>query len=108
MNSNPSKNLTGKPETSSRNLAQFHEKVQTYRRLSGNSQKELADALGLHPKVLSRKLSLSNEAVLTQLEIKQIVKTLAGWRAILTQPEAYELLALMGLPASVFSVGGVE
>jgi predicted ATPase/transcriptional regulator with XRE-family HTH domain len=103
MSSKPSKNLSDLSENPSRNLAQFYEKVQTYRRLSGNSQKELADALGLHPKVLSRKLSLTNEAVLTLPEIKQIIKTLAEWRSILTQPEALDLLALMGLPASVFS-----
>ena len=67
-------------------------------RLSRNSQRELAEAIGLHPKVLGRKLSPNSEAVLSNPEVRDIVKTLAKWRAILTQPEAIELLALMKSP----------
>lgn len=67
-------------------------------RLSRNSQRELAEAIGLHPKVLGRKLSSNSEAVLSNPEVREIVKTLAKWRAILTQQEAIELLALMKSP----------
>ena len=46
------------------NLELFKSKVQGYIRLSRNSQKELAEALGLHPKVLGRKLSSNSVALL--------------------------------------------
>ncbi|HEX2914706.1 MAG TPA: tetratricopeptide repeat protein [Chloroflexia bacterium] len=82
----------------SRNLQLFREKIQAYMRLSRNSQIELAEELGLHPKVLSRKLSPNSTALLTIPEVKQVVKALAKWSSILTQDEAQELLLLMNCP----------
>jgi predicted ATPase/transcriptional regulator with XRE-family HTH domain len=90
-------------DTSPRNRDEFNRKIQNYRRLSGNSQTELAQALGLNPKVLSRKLNGLNNAFLTNEEIKEIVKTLAEWQAITRQAEAFELLELMDLRATSFS-----
>ena len=66
------------------NTGEFGDSVQEYLRASGNSQKELADAVGLHPKVLSRKLNNSGNAHLTHMEIQRIVTTLARWQAITT------------------------
>src|SRR5690349_12822214 len=84
-------------------LQEFSAKVQAYRRATSNTQKELAEALGLHPQVLSRKFNGLANASLTHPEIKQIIKTLASWMAITTQAEALELLELMDLKLSSFS-----
>ncbi len=81
----------------------FSESVQAYLRASGYTQKELADALGLHPKVLSRKLHGSGNARLTHLEVQRIIKTLARWHTITTQDEALGLLELAHLGPSLFS-----
>ena len=88
----------------STNLDRFRQKVSNALRQSGRLQKELAQALGIHPQVLSRKLHGAKNNVLTHGEVKQIVKALAGWDAIATQSEGVELLSLMGLPARSFSV----
>jgi predicted ATPase len=81
------------------NTTAFSECVQDYIRASGYSQKELADEMGLHSKVLSRKLNNSGRAYLTHIEVHRIIITLARWRAISTQDEAIHLLELahMGL-----------
>lgn len=84
---------------SSQNLEEFKKKIQGYLRLSRNSQKELAEAIGLHPKVLSRKLSPDNDAILAYPEIQAIIRTLARWHAIVTKAEALELLALLNCPS---------
>ncbi len=84
-------------------LAEFRKKVQEYRRMSGHAQKELAEALGLNPHVLSHKLNGTDNSTLTNQEVKQIIKTLAGWEAITTRREAIELLAWMNLKAITFS-----
>jgi len=81
----------------------FSDLVQQYLRTSGYSQKELADALGLHPKVLSRKLNGSGSAHVTLLEIQRIITALARWHVIATQDEALHLLALAGLEQGTFS-----
>ncbi len=75
-------------------MGTFSDSVQTYLRTSGYSQKELADELGLHPKVLSRKLNSSGNAHLTLLEVKRIIITLARWHALTAQEEALHLLEL--------------
>lgn len=72
----------------------FSQSVQRYLRSSGYSQAELADALGLHPKVLSRKLHGSQNARLTRLDVRRIITTLAHWQAITFQDEALQLLEL--------------
>ncbi len=81
----------------------FSDSVQKYLRTSGYSQKELADTLGLHPKVLSRKLHGSGNARLTHLEVQCIIKTLARWRVITTQNEALQLLELAQMRSTSFS-----
>lgn len=82
-------------------LELFGEKIKKYCRLCGKSQKMLAGELGLHPTVLSHKLSnqagttySSNNRILTYAEIKTIIRTLATWQAITTDAEAQELLEL--------------
>ncbi len=66
------------------NMGAFSERVKAYLRTSGYSQSELADALGIHPKVLSRKLHGNGNARLTHLEIQRVITILAGWHAIVT------------------------
>jgi len=81
----------------------FSDCVQEHLRSSGYTQKELADALGLHPKVLSRKLNGSGNAHLTGLEIQRIILTLAGWHTINSQDEVLFLLELAGMDDNIFS-----
>ena len=85
------------------NLDLFREKVTDARRQAGRLQKELAIALGIDSRVLSRKLHGARQTFLTHEQVKLVVKTLASWDAISTQVEAIELLALMGLRRESFS-----
>ena len=82
---------------------QFREKVQAYRRVTGHSQQELAQALGIQRQVLTRKFSALSKAHFTNAEIKQIIKALAEWQAITRRSQAIELLVLMSLPPNSFS-----
>ena len=72
-------------------------------RAAGYFQKDLADELGLHPKVLSRKISGNGNAHLTEEEARRIIITLAQWQAITTQNEALQLLELAQKKQSSFS-----
>jgi predicted ATPase/transcriptional regulator with XRE-family HTH domain/tetratricopeptide (TPR) repeat protein len=81
----------------------FGDSLQRYLRNSGYAQKQLADALGLNPKVLSRKINGSNNAYLTHLELQRIIVQLANWRAITTHDEARRLLASAGVEPSIIS-----
>src|SRR5438128_3263821 len=81
----------------------FSDSVQRYLRASGYSQKELASKLGLHPKVLSRKLNGNGNAYLTHREVQCIITTLALWHAITTQDEALQLLELAQVGPTIFS-----
>jgi len=85
------------------NNGAFGDSVQVYIRASGYSQRELADEVGLHPKVLSRKLNNSGNAHLTHLEVQRIVTTLAHWQAISTQDEAIQLLELAQMGPNYFT-----
>ncbi len=85
------------------NFEAFNHSVQEYLRRSGYFQKELADELSLHPKVLSRKLHGSGNAYLTHLEVREIITTLARWHAITTQDEALHLLEMAQLEPGIFS-----
>ncbi len=84
-------------------LQAFRSKVSEYRRATGIPQKALAHALNLHPVALSYKLNGANNLRLTHPEIKEIIRTLAQWRAINTKAEAIELLECMSLRPSIFS-----
>ncbi len=86
-----------------KHVGTFSDSVQTYLRTSGYSQKQLADVLGLHPKVLSRKLHGSGNARLTHLEVRHIITTLARWQAITTRDEALQLLELAQMEPTSFS-----
>jgi len=85
-------------------VAAFGDRVQKYLRVSGYTQKQLAGALGLHPKVLSRKLHGNEDARLTQIEVRRIITTMASWQAIATQDEVIQLLELAQMQPSSFSV----
>ncbi len=85
------------------NFDLFREKVTDARRQVGRLQKELAVALGIDSRVLSRKLHGAKQTFLTHEEVRRVIKTLASWEAITTQVEAIELLALMGLRRESFS-----
>jgi predicted ATPase len=85
-------------------LEKFQEKVQQYRRPTGNSQKELAQKLGIQPTVLSHKLGGTDKKHLTHQEVKGIVRTLAEWGGITQQSQATELLELMDLKPNSFSL----
>src|SRR4051812_43903954 len=84
-------------------VVSFSEHVQRCLKASGYSQKSLADALALHPKVLSRKLHGTDNAYLSRLEIRRIILCLADWHAINTREEVLRLLDLVGIEATFFS-----
>lgn len=84
-------------------LADFKEKLQRICQWGGVSQKKLAAAIGLHHQVLSRKLNGIRNSVLTQQEVKQIVKTLAGWQLLTTQEQVLDLLEPLDLTQAVFT-----
>jgi ATP-dependent Clp protease ATP-binding subunit ClpA len=77
--------------------------IQKYLRASGHVQHELAREVGLHPKVLSRKVNRNGEARLNHQEIKGIIKALASWRAITSRDQALQLLAAAGVEAAIMS-----
>src|SRR5260370_32378652 len=85
-------------------VAAFGGRVQEHLRVSGYTQKQLAGALGLHPKVLSRKLHGNEDARLTQIEVRRIITTMASLQAIATQDEVIQLLELAQMQPSSFSV----
>ena len=80
----------------------FGDSVQEYLRVSGYTQENLAKEIGLHPKVLSRKLHGSENAHLTQVEVKFIIITLARWNVITTRDEVLHLLELAEMEPGSF------
>jgi len=76
--------------------------LQKYLHESGYLQKELARAIGVHPKVLSRKLNGNASASLSHVELQSIIKALANWHAITTREEAHRLLELAGAEPTIF------
>ncbi len=81
-----------------RDVAAFRVALRERLRAGGQTQQQLARAIGLHPHVLSHKLHERDAAALTTPEVVSIVVTLAGWREIGSKADALALLALMGLP----------
>ncbi len=77
--------------------------IQKYLRASGHVQHELAREVGLHPKVLSRKVNRNGDARLNHQEIKGIIKALAAWHAITSREQALQLLAAAGVEAAIMS-----
>jgi predicted ATPase len=90
-------------DVSAERLTRFREQVTTARRQAGYLQKDLAAALGLDTRSLSRKLHGAAQTQLSHQDVKQIIKTLAAWEAITTRAEAADLLALMHLKLESFS-----
>ncbi len=72
----------------------FSDSLRERVRAAGYFQKDLADGLGLHPKVLSRKLNGNGDAYLTRQEVCRIIILLAQWQAITTREEAFQLFEL--------------
>lgn len=77
--------------------------IRGYLRVSGHAQHELARALGLHPKVLSRKVSGNGDAWLNHQEVKGILLTFVAWHAITNREQALQLLAAAGVEAGIVS-----
>ncbi len=73
-------------------------------RSAGYFQKDLASAIGLHPKVLSRKLGSNGDARLTDQEVRRIIIVLAQWQAITSRDEALQLLKLARVEPRILSV----
>jgi predicted ATPase/tetratricopeptide (TPR) repeat protein len=84
-------------------LNAFRKALWSYRTASGHTQVQLADAISLNPKVLSRKLHGYNDSYLSHVEVKDIIKKLAEWQGITTRDEVYHLLELAGLGPATFS-----
>ncbi len=86
-------------------LKHFRDRVQElYRRSTPYdgrraTQRDLADAIGLSPAELSKRLNASRWTHLTSRDAHAIVRTLVEWGAITMQTEAEELLHLAGSPA---------
>jgi predicted ATPase len=81
----------------------FAAKVQSSLRLTGFTQTDLAQALGLSRSAFNHKLHETDHSRLLHPEVKQLVRTLADWQAITQRSEAIELLRLAGLHESIFS-----
>jgi predicted ATPase len=83
------------------NVDAFRDNVQKYLRMGGYKQEELAQTIGLHPKVLSRKLNKNANAHLTLREVREIVVTLADWHVLTTRAELLALLAAADIDAGI-------
>ncbi len=83
------------------NAEAFRECVRSYLRTGGYTQEELAGAVHLNPKVLSRKLNGNANAYLTRREVRDIIVTLADWHLITTQEEVLKLLALAEIDPAI-------
>jgi len=81
----------------------FREYLRTCLRAAGRFQQQLAEAMHIEPRVLSRKLHGTNDSRLFDEDVKQIICLLAEWRAINTRAEAYHLLELAQLQPDIFS-----
>jgi predicted ATPase len=81
----------------------FCKGLHKYLRAIGYFQKDLAEKLGLHPKVLSRKLHGHGNAHLTEQDVRRIILALAQWQVITTQDEALHLLELAQMNSGSFT-----
>ncbi len=71
-------------------------------RAKGNYEKDLATAIGLNAKVLSRKLNNYGNAHLTVEDVKRIITAMVQLEVITAQVEVVRLLKLAQLDASIF------
>jgi len=81
----------------------FSVSVKRYLRMSGHTQQELAATLGLHAKVLSRKLNGTGGAYLNTQDIRNIIVTLARWRVVTSKEEVQQLLEAAELASTIFT-----
>ncbi|HAH01194.1 MAG TPA: hypothetical protein DCL75_20630 [Ktedonobacter sp.] len=81
----------------------FSSDLHKHLRAIGYFQKDLADKLGLHPKVLSRKLHGHGNAHLTEHDVRSIIIALAQWQVITTLDEVLHLLELAQLNSTSFT-----
>src|ERR1700687_4789883 len=81
----------------------FSAAIQQHLRASGYKQQELAKALNLHPKVLSRKFHKTGNAHFTHLEIRRLIIILARWQVITTRDNVLQLLELAQVDATILS-----
>lgn len=85
-------------------LEEFSQQVKNYLKLAGLSQKSLAQAIPMHPTVLSNKLTgTQRNAPINHSEVKQIIKLLADWQAITTQNQALELFHQLNFSYNSFT-----
>lgn len=80
----------------------FSKSVQRHLHAGGYTQQQLAKAMNLHPKVLSRKLNGTGSATLDKKEIRRIILMLAEWQAISSQKDVYQLLEQAHLEPAFF------
>lgn len=76
----------------------FSERVKNYLKNAGYSQKVLAREIGIDTSVLTHKLNGTGRTILTQPEIREIIKALAKLEAITCQNDALGLLAEADCP----------
>lgn len=84
-------------------LVEFRDKLKIYRQLSGRTQQELAEKIGMQPAVLSHKLAHTARYVLRLEDVRQLIMTLVEWKGITTRSQVFELLELLDLQASTFA-----
>jgi predicted ATPase len=81
----------------------FGKRIQAYLRASGYSQKELAAALGMHYKVLSRKFHESANAHFSHREVHDLILILVNWQAITSEEEVHNLFVEAQIdPSAIF------
>ena len=85
------------------NAEAFRASVRGYLRAGDCNQMELARAIGLHEKVLSRKLNGSQKSALTHRDIHDIAVTLVDWHLITSRDALIDLLTLTEIePRAIF------
>ena len=81
----------------------FGKRIQAYLRASGYKQNELADAIGIHPKVLSRKLNGTTNASFHYDEIHRLILVLVERQVFTRHEDLFSLFAEAQIdPASIF------
>src|SRR5689334_16701049 len=76
----------------------FGNKVKALLKITGYSQKGLAEALGRNPSVLTHKLNGTGRTILTRREVRQIVKQLIWLGVVTQQDEVKDLLNAADCP----------
>lgn len=81
----------------------FGKRVQAYLHASGYQQKELAEILGIHRKVLSRKLHGTENSYFTYREIHDLLLQLIDWQVLTKREDLLDLFAEAEIdPATIF------